>query len=101
MRPRYLLLLVPLALGCGGGSPPSQPSQPVLTTVVFRPDTATLFTVPPGTEVTLRAIAKDQNGPEMSDAGPAEYSSAAEALSSRPSTRTRRPVLLKRLPTIP
>ena len=72
---RTVLLLLPVALGCGGGDPPVDPEIPVLTTVDITRDTATLFTTPPGTSVTLVALGRDQDGVEMPGLAPAEFTS--------------------------
>jgi plastocyanin len=86
---RAMLLLIPAAAACGGGSsPPVEPDPQVLTTVAVIPDTATLFTIAPGTSVKLRAVARDQNGLEMGDVGPAQFSSGDEAVATAGSDGT-------------
>jgi plastocyanin len=77
-----LLLLIPAAACGGDSSPPSEPDSPILTTVAVTPDTATLFTVPPGTTVKLTAVARDQDGGTMGDLTSATFSSAAEAVAT-------------------
>lgn len=79
---RTVLLLLPVALGCGGGDPPVDPEIPVLTTVDITRDTATLFTTPPGTSVTLVALGRDQDGVEMPGLAPAEFTSGNEAVAT-------------------
>ena len=85
---RAVLLAIPAAIACGGSSPPSQPDPPVLTTVDLIPDTATLFTVPPGTSVKLAAVGRDQDGVALSGAGPAQFSSAADGVATTGSDGT-------------
>lgn len=69
-------------LGCGGGDPPVQPNPPVLTTVKVTPDTATLFTIPPGTSVKLSAAGLDQDGAVMSGLGTVDYASGSHAIAA-------------------
>jgi plastocyanin len=77
------LLLIPAAagLGCGESEPPP-PDPGVFTTVQVVPDTATLFTVAPGTSVLVRAIAKDQYGVTLTDVSPAAFSSGDPAIAT-------------------
>jgi plastocyanin len=78
---RAVFSLIALA-ACGGGSPPSEPDPPVFTGVKVTPDTATLFTLPPGTTVNLKAVAQDQYGATIGDIGAAAFTSDAEAVAS-------------------
>jgi plastocyanin len=80
----YLSVLIPVVLvACGGDSPPIiDPPPPVLTSVTVVPDTATLFTLPPGTSITLEAVARDENGVPMPEVAPAEFSGSAEAVAT-------------------
>jgi plastocyanin len=75
------------AAACGG-SPPNEPDPPVFTAVAVIPDTATLFTVAPGTSIKLRAVAKDQDGATMEEVGPAEFTSGTEAVATAGSDGT-------------
>lgn len=78
---RVLLALIPAA-ACGGDSPITPPEHPVLTTVTVSPDTATLFTVPPGTSIRLQVEARDQNGAAMTGLDPAQFASAATSVAT-------------------
>ena len=75
-------VLFTMSVAACGGSPPIEPDPPVFTAVAVIPDTATLFTVAPGTSIMLKAVAKDQEGAAMEDVGPAEYTSGAEAVAT-------------------
>jgi plastocyanin len=76
------MLAAVAACGGGGNPQPNEPDDPVLTSVVVTPDTATLFTVAPGTSVELRATGRDQDGGAFPGAGPAEFSSDPEAVAT-------------------
>jgi plastocyanin len=69
-----LLIVAGTGAGCGGGGsdtgPAPGPSGGVLTTLEVTPATATLFTVAPGNTVTLKIVAKDQDGRVMTGASP-------------------------------
>jgi plastocyanin len=77
-----LLILAATGPGCGSEHEPPPPDPSVFTAVQVVPDTATLFTVSPGTSVRLQALAKDQYGQTLDDPGPVQFSGGDEAVAS-------------------
>lgn len=75
-----LMILATIGAGCGGDGGGSGPESSVLTMLEVTPATATLFTVAPGSTVTLSVVAKDQNGQTMSGLGSPSFSSANSAI---------------------
>jgi plastocyanin len=74
------MILATIGAGCGGDGGGSGPESSVLTMLEVTPATATLFTVAPGSTVTLSVVAKDQNGQTMSGLGSPSFSSANSAI---------------------
>lgn len=62
MRGSLYVLLAAVALGCGGGGGDGGTGPQTLTSVTVTPNTADLFTAPPGTTQQFAVAAKDQNG---------------------------------------
>ncbi|MFN2316047.1 MAG: Ig-like domain-containing protein [Gemmatimonadales bacterium] len=85
---RFVLPVAALLLACGGdsptnpGPPPPPPPAGVLTSVLLSPTSASLFTVAPGTSVTIAASGRNQNGQPMSGLSAATFSSDNPAVAT-------------------
>lgn len=79
MRHARSIVAVMILLGCGGGGGTTT-APSVYTSLSIAPSSATLFTVAPGTSVTLVATPLDQFGKPMSGLGAATFASANNAV---------------------